>query len=100
MDSGAAVAGMDSSTAGGRAAGALVPAEAQADVNKTATMLRVKKKKRGFIIFLLFILINDSVLFHLLTQSHQILRREIRHVQKQSLYFDGCEILRYTGLVS
>ncbi len=92
VDTGAAVAGMDS-TAGG-AAGTLVAAEAQADANSTATRLTVQKKKRGLIGFLLFIMINDSLLPKLLTKSHQILRLKAHLTQN----FDEREILRYTNV--
>ena len=36
----------------------------------------------------------------LLVAIYTVLRKqERRHIEKQSLYFDGCEILRYTRLV-
>jgi hypothetical protein len=61
VDSGAAVAGMDSTVGG--AAGTLVAAEAQADANSTTSRLTVQKKRRGFIGFLLFIMIARFPVF-------------------------------------
>ena len=57
-------------------------AEAQADAASTMIRLTVQKKRRGFIGFLLFIMINDSLLPHLLTKSHLILRRGACHIPK------------------
>jgi hypothetical protein len=86
VDSGAAVAGMDSTTGG--AAGTLVAAEAQADANSTAIRLTVsaeprrsvQKKRRGFIGFLLFIMVNDSPFINHLTKTYPILRQDIHHI--------------------
>ncbi len=67
VNEGAAVALIDSTVGG--AAGELVAAEAQADAAKTATRLTVQNKKRDFIGFLLFIMINDNPLIGFLTKS-------------------------------
>ena len=81
---------------------AVVTAGAQEESPIAVTRLTVKKMRRGFIMFILFIRVYHKMIacfYIVLTLSHKTLKREIRHSEKQSLYFDGCEILRYTSLV-